>query len=125
MERARQPARQRTAGAWPSQGRPRRAARLQLPRVDGDVRGAGARGPGGLVAVPVNFRLVAAEIEYIATHCEARAFIVQDELVERVEAIRDRLAIVAGGYLHFGLAPTPSGWQSYEDVIARASPSAP
>ena len=26
----------------------------------------------GLVAVPVNFRLVANEIEYIATHCEAR-----------------------------------------------------
>ena len=27
----------------------------------------------GLVAVPVNFRLVATEVEYIATHCEARA----------------------------------------------------
>src|SRR6202158_2518812 len=31
----------------------------------------------GLVAVPVNFRLVGPEIRYIAENCEARAFIVQ------------------------------------------------
>src|SRR4030095_8532098 len=34
----------------------------------------------GLVAVPVNFRLVAPEIKYIAEHCNARAFIVEDAL---------------------------------------------
>ena len=79
----------------------------------------------GLVAVPINFRLVAAEIEYIATHCEARAFIVQDELVERVEPIRDELGIVAGGYVHFGGDRAPAGWQSYEALIARASSNAP
>jgi acyl-CoA synthetase (AMP-forming)/AMP-acid ligase II len=42
----------------------------------------------GLVAVPLNFRLVATEIEYIVTHCEARACIVQDDLADRFEAIR-------------------------------------
>jgi len=79
----------------------------------------------GLVAVPVNFRLVAAEIEYIVTHCGARAFIAQDSLVERVEPIRDRLDIVSGGFIHFGAAGAPGGWQSYEALIARASANAP
>ena len=34
----------------------------------------------GLVAVPLNFRLTAPEMAYIAEHSEARAFIVQDAL---------------------------------------------
>ena len=79
----------------------------------------------GLVAVPINFRLVTGEIEYIATHCEARAFIVQDELVDRVEPVRDRLPIVRGGFLQFGAARVPTGWQDYEALIARASSDTP
>ena len=79
----------------------------------------------GLVAVPINFRLVATEVEYIATHCEARAFIVQDALVDRVEPIRDQLAIVAGGYIHFGSEHAPAGWSAYEAIVARASGNAP
>ncbi len=39
----------------------------------------------GLVAVPINFRLVGTEISYIAEHCGARAFIVEDELIDSVE----------------------------------------
>ena len=79
----------------------------------------------GLVAVPVNFRLVASEIEYIATHCEARAFVVQDALVERVAPIRDRLAVVPGGLVHFDAERAPDGWQSYEALIAAAPAAAP
>ena len=79
----------------------------------------------GLVAVPVNFRLVASEIEYIATHCEARAFVVQDALIDRVAPIRDRLAVVTGGFVHFGAERAPDGWQSYEALIAAAPPAAP
>ena len=37
----------------------------------------------GFVAVPINFRLVPSEIAYIATNCDARAFIVQDDLIDR------------------------------------------
>ena len=37
----------------------------------------------GLVAVPINFRLTAPEIAYIAGHSEARAFIVQHDLLDR------------------------------------------
>ena len=75
----------------------------------------------GLVAVPINFRLVGPEIEYIARHCEARAFIVQDDLVERVESIRDRLDIPPERLVRFGAATAPDGWESYEAVIERAS----
>ena len=79
----------------------------------------------GLVAVPINFRLVGSEIEYIATHCEARAVIVQDELIDRVDAVRDRLGMLTGGYIHFGAERVPAGWQSYEALIAKASASPP
>ncbi|HET9340997.1 MAG TPA: AMP-binding protein [Casimicrobiaceae bacterium] len=79
----------------------------------------------GLVAVPVNFRLVPAEIEYIAAHCEARAIIVQDDLVDRVEPIRGKLGVVDGGFIHFGQETAPAGWQSLEALIARASTGAP
>jgi acyl-CoA synthetase (AMP-forming)/AMP-acid ligase II len=79
----------------------------------------------GLTAVPINFRLVAPEIEYIVTHCEARAFIVQDDLIERVLPIRDRLGIASEAFIHFGKESAPSGWQSYENLISRSLPAAP
>ena len=79
----------------------------------------------GLVAVPINFRLMSAEIEYIVTNCEARAFIVQDDLVDRVLPIRDALGIAAGAFIHFGAPSAPAGWIAYEALIARGSASAP
>src|SRR5204863_5790571 len=60
-----------------------------------------ATAKAGLVAVPVNFRLVGDDIAYIVENSEASAFIVQHDLVERVAAIRDRLPIAAGRYIHF------------------------
>jgi len=73
----------------------------------------------GLVAVPINFRLTAPEIAYIASHCEARAFIVQQELLDRVESIRCELTIEPPAYISIG-APAPTGWQDYEALIAAA-----
>jgi len=73
----------------------------------------------GLVAVPINFRLTPPEICYIASHSEARAFIVQDQLADRVEPIRSELVVENGAYIAFG--PTaPAGWTRYEDLIAAA-----
>jgi acyl-CoA synthetase (AMP-forming)/AMP-acid ligase II len=79
----------------------------------------------GLVAVPINFRLVGAEIEYIVQHAGARAFIVQDALVERVEAIRDNLDIPSSRWVHLGGAAAPAGWLSYESLVERAAASEP
>ena len=47
----------------------------------------------GLVAVPLNFRLTAPEMAYIAEHSEARAFIVQDALALGVEPLRQSLGL--------------------------------
>ncbi len=79
----------------------------------------------GLVAVPINFRLVGPEIRYIADDAKAQAFIVQDDLVDRVDEIRSDLAIAADTYLHFGGKMTPPGYRSYEALIERASASEP
>ena len=81
----------------------------------------------GLVAVPVNFRLLAPEIAYIADHSGASALIVQDELLERVETLRANADIAADRWIHFGRpgAATPAGWQAYEALIARAATSTP
>ena len=66
----------------------------------------------GLVAVPLNFRLTPPEIEYIVTHSEAVAFIVHDELIDRVQPLRESLNISPKTYLSFGNT-VPDGWQSY------------
>ena len=42
----------------------------------------------GLVAVPINFRLLGPEIRYIVENCEAGAFIVQDDLLDTVADVR-------------------------------------
>ncbi|MBI5615108.1 MAG: AMP-binding protein [Gammaproteobacteria bacterium] len=82
----------------------------------------------GLVAVPINFRLLGDEISYIVKHCEAKAFIAQDELCARVEAIRGELPVIAGGYIAFrpgAAACAVPGWQAYETLLAAASAEDP
>ena len=80
----------------------------------------------GLVAVPVNFRLLPADILYIALHSEASALIAQDDLCGSMASIRGELqglGIAPHCWIHFG-APTPTGWSGYEALIADASPDA-
>jgi len=81
-------------------------------------------GKAGLIAVPINFRLVGPEIRYIAQDAGARAFIVQNELLGSVEAIRAGLDIPDANYVHFGAQPPP-GYSGYEALLARAAASAP
>ncbi len=76
----------------------------------------------GLVAVPVNFRLTPPEIEYIVANCEARAMVVQDALVERVEPLRTGSTAIGGAaWVHFGTQRTPRGWRGYEALIKAGS----
>ena len=78
----------------------------------------------GLVAVPMNFRLVATEIKYIVEHCDARALIVQNELLGAVEELRGSLPIADNAWIHIG-ASTPRGFTAYEALIASGSPAEP
>jgi fatty-acyl-CoA synthase len=77
-----------------------------------------ATAKAGLVALPINFRLVGKEVEFIVNNAEAAAVIVQDELVGVVEEIRGSLPIKVDRYIHFGTSPRPAGYRDYETFVA-------
>jgi len=71
----------------------------------------------GLVIVPINFRLVGPEIEYIANNSDAKAFIVQDEFTPAVDTIKtDLVNIAPDRYMAVGEAC--EGYKNYENFIA-------
>jgi acyl-CoA synthetase (AMP-forming)/AMP-acid ligase II len=78
----------------------------------------------GLVVVPINFRLVGPEIRYIVENCEAKAIIVQDDLVEVVESVRHELPIANEKFIGFGKRGV-AGYRLYEDLIANARDTPP
>ncbi len=83
-----------------------------------------AAAKAGLIAVPINFRLLGPEVRYIVENCDARAFIVQDELMARAESVRGELAIPATNYVIFGSGRPVAGYRPYEELLAaRATPS--
>ena len=84
-----------------------------------------ATAKAGLVAVPINFRLVGKEVAFIVENAEAAAIIVQDELAGIVEEVRADLRIPAGNVIHFGTGPCPKGYYSYEDFLASGSAGEP
>lgn len=75
----------------------------------------------GRILVPVNFRLVAAEISYIVEHCGARVLLVDPELDADLAAVacEHRLVLGAetdGALMRFDVEPTP--WEPDEDATA-------
>ena len=78
----------------------------------------------GLVAVPINFRLTAPEIGYIAGNAEARAFVVQESLLDRVDGLRAGLERIGDNWILLGGAAR-AGWHDYEGLVAAASAVAP
>ena len=79
----------------------------------------------GLVAVPINFRLTGPEIRYIVDNCQARALIVQDELVASIESVRHELLVPPDNFIFFGTALGSVSYRSYENLIAQARDSRP
>ena len=84
-----------------------------------------ATAKAGLVAVPINFRLVGSEVRFLLEDAGASAVIVQDELMGVVEEIRADLPVPAANLIHFGERPCPAGLLAYEDLVAAASGSEP
>src|SRR6201999_671493 len=72
-----------------------------------------ATAKAGLVALPINFRLIGKEVQFILNNAEAAAVIVQDELVGLVEEIRKDIPIKADRFIHFGTKPYPAGYRGY------------
>jgi fatty-acyl-CoA synthase len=79
----------------------------------------------GLIAVPINFRLVGPEISYIVEDCGAKAIIVQDDLLETLESVRSNLPVAATNTIVFGGNRYPGGARAYEALIESASADRP
>lgn len=79
----------------------------------------------GMVAVPINFRLVGSEIAFIVRDCQASAFVVQPDLIQSVAPIANELGIMPDRFVVLGDSPPPSGWSSYETLIAQAHSAVP
>ena len=72
----------------------------------------------GAVIVPVNYRLIAADFEYIGQHAGAKLLIVDSDYTSLVDEIRPNLSDAE----HFVVArydtdEVPSGWTDYEAVL--------
>lgn len=83
-----------------------------------------ATAKAGLVAVPINFRMLGDDIPYILEDCAACALIVQDELLESLVGIRDRLSIPDRNLIQFGVKAVPAGWTAYEDLLGSGADTA-
>ena len=78
----------------------------------------------GIIIVPINFRLVSAEVEYIAVNSDAKAFIVHDEFTSTVDPIRANLEkITPDHYIIVG--QQQDGYRSYEEFIKNSSETEP
>ena len=84
-----------------------------------------ATAKAGLVALPINFRLIGKEVQYIVDNADAAALIVQHELVGMVEDVRADLPIKPDRFIHFGAESAPPGYRAYEDFLATATAREP
>lgn len=78
----------------------------------------------GLVIVPINFRLIDKDVQYIANNSDARAFIVHDEFTSTIDSIKQNLKeIKPERYIVVG--EERERYKEYESFIKDASDSEP
>jgi len=78
----------------------------------------------GLVIVPINFRLVGREVEYIVNNSDARAVIAHDEFAPVVDSVREQLVnIPPENYVVVGQGC--AGYKDYEKLIADCAGTEP
>ena len=78
----------------------------------------------GLVIVPINFRLVSKDVEFIVDNSDAKALVVHDQFVPTVTPIRPNLKrISADRTIVVGNSQT--GYQPYETMITSAPAAEP
>jgi len=80
----------------------------------------------GSILMPLNFRLVSDDFEYILNHGGARVLVVEDGLTNLIDPIRERLQSID----HFILASddrdaSPPGYLNYESLLAQAQAEPP
>jgi len=78
----------------------------------------------GIIIVPINFRLVSSEVQYIIDNSDAKALIVHDEFTATVDPVKPQLAnIPPDGYIVVGRPR--EGYQPYEPFIANSPDTEP
>jgi len=78
----------------------------------------------GIVIVPVNFRLVGREIEYILNHSDAKAITVHDEFVPAIDRIKENLKNISPKNF-IAVGGLREGWREYESFMGEASEEEP
>jgi len=79
----------------------------------------------GLVAVPVNWRFVGKEIEYVVNHSDSKAMIVGEDFVGIIDSVRSSFKKIEDkNYVVVGRS-VPEGYVNYENLIADSSDRAP
>ena len=79
----------------------------------------------GLILVPLNYRLIPDEHEYIINHAGVKAALVDYEYVPQIDAIRDRLTTVRHWIVAAYASGDYPGWQDWNTLVAAASPEPP
>jgi len=79
----------------------------------------------GLVLVPLNYRLVAADHEYILNHAGVSAVLVDGEYTGVIDEIRDALPKVRHWIVAADQGEPPPGWQSWNALVESAGPEPP
>jgi acyl-CoA synthetase (AMP-forming)/AMP-acid ligase II len=79
----------------------------------------------GLVVVPVNWRYVDKEIEYVVDNSDAKAFIVSEDFIDCIDRIRGKFKkIIADRFVCVGSKSSES-YKDYEQLIAGSSHETP
>ena len=79
----------------------------------------------GLIIVPLNYRLVAADHEYILNHAGVSAVLVDWEYTHVVDQIRGNLPKVKHWIVAKDEGETPDGWTDWNALVDAASPVKP
>lgn len=81
----------------------------------------------GAILVPLNFRLVPEDHEYILNHAGVKVVLVDREQTAIIDEIRPRLSTVEHWITACqpGHEPAPEGWQDWETLVQGASADAP
>jgi acyl-CoA synthetase (AMP-forming)/AMP-acid ligase II len=83
-----------------------------------------ATAKAGIIIVPINFRLVSAEVEYIVNNSDAKVMVVHDQFAHIVEPIRSDLKnIDAKNYIIVG--KPQDGYLPYENFISASTDTEP
>ncbi len=79
----------------------------------------------GAIYMPINFRLIAGDFEYILNHAGAKILIVEDWLAPVIDEIRPRLKSVERFIVAVSGTDIPPGWRSYDTLLESAPATAP